>query len=154
LNIVSQLTDKLSVVGLALDQLINTANTDPQNSFNVREVWYSIDSGVPETPAVLIEPQNSPRELQETGFTTINRFTVHFTVLHSRLSSETETSKECLDLAEQLEDVLHSDRRLGGIIVHSYVTSIELGVATRQRTTLRAARLVWQGWSKTRLGPQ
>ncbi len=140
---------RLSEVGTALNAHVIAA---PTNELDVRAVWYNVSSSVPETPAVLIEPQAKESDLYETGHYVINNFTVHFTVLHSRLDSEGVTNQECLALAEDLETLLHKNRTLNDTLVHSMVSSIELGLATRQKVTLRAARLVWQGFSRTRLG--
>jgi len=145
--------DKLSTVGEALETYIKAANSGSTFDLNVRDVWYNIDSSVPETPAILIEPQNLDRDMQQTGFTTINTFSVHFTVLHSRLGSEGDTRQECLKIAEDLEEVLHANRRLDDTLIHSLVSSIDLGVAARGKVTLRAARLVWEGFNKTKLPP-
>jgi len=145
--------DKLSEIGAVLETYIKDANSGTNFSLSVHDVWFNIDSSVPRTPAILIEPQNVEREMQSTGFTTINTFLVHFTILHSRLGSESDTNQECLTIAEDLEEVLHANRRLGGELIHSIVSSTTLGVASRQKTTLRAARLVWQGFNKTKLPP-
>ena len=142
-------TDKLSVIGLALEDYLNDEKS--QGNLDVRTIWYDIDSGVPETPAVLIEPNGLSRDLVETGHMTMNNFNITLTVLYSRMGSESATKRECLQLAEELEDILHANRYLNKLVYHSMVNSIELGLATRERTTLRAARLTWLGRSKTRL---
>ena len=139
---------KLSEIGVALETVLNNSNLNP-----VGGVWLNLESMVPELPAILIEPQVNQREMQQTGFTTQNKFIVHFTVLYSKLGSERDTNQDCLKLAENLETVLHNNRRLGGRLIHSLVNSIELGAANRQNVTIRAARLVWTGMSKTRLPP-
>lgn len=143
--------DKLSDIGKALNDLVNAANDGNDFDLSVRDVWYNIDTSVPETPAILIEPQSITRDITNTGHMTTNTFAVSFTVLHSRMGSETDTRTECLKIAEELEEVLHADRRLDGKLIHSFVSSIDLGLATRQKVTLRAARLVWSGFNKTRL---
>jgi len=138
--------NKLSEVGKKLETVINAANIS-----SVRRVWLNLEGMVPETPAILVEPQNITRERYATGHQTLNTFTVHLTVLHSRIASETDTNQECLQIAENLEGTLHDNMTLDGLMVHSMVSSLELGVATRQKIALRAARLVWQGVSRTRL---
>ena len=145
--------DKLSEVGAALETYVKAANSSNDFDLDVVDVWYNIESSVPRTPAILIEPQDIGRDMQETGFTTINQFNFFFTVLHSRMGSEGETNQECLQIAEDLEEVLHANRRLDKLLVHSMVSSISLGVAARQKVMLRAARLTWSGWNKTRMPP-
>jgi len=122
-----------------------------QSTLGLKKVWVGDDDALPEMPSVTIAPGAKTREIQETGHTVINRFPVYLTILHARLDSTQTTLKESIALSEALEDYLHEDKRLNGLIVYSYVRSVEPGVTTRQRALVRATRLLWEGMSKTRI---
>lgn len=141
-------TDKLSIVGQALEAYIR----DGMEELGLVDVWYSEDTGsVPQTPSVVIEPSSKNRLRSDTGHTTLNTFNVEITIFHARLEATGVTRKECDDLAEALEDYLHQNYRLGGLVLDSFVQTTESGIANRQRAMLRATRLLWVARSKTRL---
>lgn len=143
----SQLTDSLLVVSR---YLYNWLDTD-KNALGIRAVWYDIDSLVPTTPAIFIEPQNKRRIISNTGHMVENTFQVSIVLLHSRMASKSETNEESLQLAEAIEAHLHTDKTLGGNIIHSYINSVEQGSVALQKVLLRATALSWQGMSKTRI---
>lgn len=143
----SQLTDSLVVVGKHLYDWLDT----DKEVLGLKAVWYDIDSLVPTTPAVFVEPQNKRRVISNTGHMVENTFQVSIVLLHSRMGSKSETNEESLELAERLEAHLHTDKTLGGKLIHSYISSIEQGSVTLQKVLLRATGLTWQGMSKTRI---
>jgi hypothetical protein len=139
-------TDKVSIIGPALETYVNTAN------LGLQKVWYGDDDElIPETPAVLIVPDGKERELTNTGHVTLNSFKFILTVFHSRLTSSNVTRKECDALAEALEDHLHENKRLNGLLLHSYVRLSEFGVAARGTVMMKATRLTWVAQSQTRI---
>jgi len=144
---VSNLSASLLTVSEALHDHLKAGKTQ----LGLEDVWYDITGLVPRTPAILIEPDTKTRELTNTGFQTLNTFSVAVIIIHSRMASNSITNAECLKLAEDVESYIHTDRTLGGILIHSYVISIEQGSVTQQKVLLRATRLVWNGISKTRM---
>lgn len=139
-------TDSLDAVAQALIEIVKASNL-----VDVKDVWYGDESNIPRTPAVSVDPDILTSEVIETGYTTRNDFTVIVTMYHSRLDAPGVTRKETLQKAEQLKAVLNSDRTLGGLVVYGYVGEIAPGFSARGRAILRATRLVWTGFNKTRM---
>lgn len=140
-------TDSLLTVGEALEDYLN----DHAFQLGLRKVWYGADELIPETPAISIASEGKRRTLVETGHMTYNQFRFVFTIYHARFGDTSVTRKECDELAESVEALLHDNIRLDGLVYTSLVESMESGAATRQSVIMRATRLVWVGQSKTRI---
>lgn len=142
-------TDSLDVVNEAIRALL----IQNKSTLGLTDVWYGEHQTIPNTPSVTVDPRSRRRELQSTGHTVRNYFGVFVTLFHSRLTGGSVMMKECLQLAEAVEAVIHADRKLGGLLTHSYVTQIDTGFTTRNKVILKAAQLQWSGHSTTRLLP-
>ncbi|MCA1806909.1 MAG: hypothetical protein LC687_03465 [Actinobacteria bacterium] len=143
----ANLSDSLVEVSQALYQHLLTG----RSTLGLQDVWYDTKGVLPRTPAILIEPDNKARELMATGHQTSNTFQVGVVVVHSRMAASGITNKEVLELAENVETYIHTNRSLDGLLIHSYIVSIEQGSVTQQSTVFRATRLLWQGISRTRI---
>jgi hypothetical protein len=142
------LSDSLSVVGQALKDYIEAG----KGTLGIYDVWYGSEgAGIPHTPAVLVEPGAKIRVRSDTGHMTLNTFSVAVTLFHARLDAPSVVRKECDERAEALEAYLHQNMRLNGLLVDSFVESMEHGVATANRVLMRATQLTWTARSKTRL---
>lgn len=141
------LTDSIVVVAETMEQYIS----DNNGPFGFKKIWYGEDNLIPETPALNIVPVIKRRELSGTGNTTDNTIELNMMVFHSRLDKPTVTRKECDELAEQLEALLHENKHLEGTVIYGYVRELEPGVATRNNVMMRATRLLWTSLSKTRI---
>lgn len=140
-------TNSLDEVAQALVDVIK-ASAGP---LGLKDVWYGEEDLVPKTPAVSVVPDRKRRDIIETGYMARNDFEVVITLFHSRLASPTLVRRETIQLAEQLEDVIHADRTLGGLLVHSYVTELTPGFVRRGNVVMKATQLGWSGFTKTRL---
>jgi len=141
------LTDNLVVVGEALESYLESG----KDGLGIRTVWYGPDELIPETPAITVAPDGKTRTIIETGHMTYNDFTVTITIYHARLGDPAVTRKECDQMAEAVEDYLHSNIKLGGLVYTSLVKTLEPGTARRANVILKATRLTWVGRSKTRI---
>lgn len=125
--------------------------SDNKTSLGLRTIVYGEDEFVTETPTVEVVPGTMTTETVETAFTVRNNFPVHITIIHSRLDNRQVTRKECDSFAYNVRNKLHENPKLGGLVVFGYVTMVEPGFTTRQRALMRATRLTWSGFSKTKL---
>lgn len=141
------MTDKLVAVTDALIARLETAKP----TYGIHDVWYGEEALIPRTPALSVTPSSKARELTETGMMAMNRFSIAVVIYHSRLDDPQVTRRECDILAEEIEQFIHEDRRLGGLLIHSHIESVEPGFAARGKVTLRATRLSWTGLTKTRI---
>jgi len=140
-------TDSYLVVLNALEAYLNTRIVE----LGIKKVWYGNDNLIPETPAINLVPTLKRRVIAGTGAMTENTINVNITIFHSRLENPQVTRKECDALAEQVEGVLHENKHLDGLVIFSYVSEMEPGVASRNNVMMRATRLGWTASSKTRI---
>ena len=143
----NNLTDSLDEVNQYIVDLMRAS----KDSLGLVDVWYGEYSAIPHTPSLAVDPRNKSRTVTETGHMCRNDFSVVLTLFHSRLSGPQVVMKECLTFAEKVEDALNADRKLGDLLIYSYVERVETGYATRNKTLLKAAQISWTGFSKTRL---
>ena len=117
------------------------------------DVYYGDQNLIPQTPAVAVEGLAKVRNLREgtTSHRTFNTFRVLLMVYLSRLDNNETTQRDVELKAEAIEALLHDDVTMGGNVIHGFVTDIEPGRAMRSNVLLRAARMVWQGQTLTRL---
>lgn len=138
-------TDKLVQITTALRDRV-------QNSgLGFKDVWIGDETLIPRTPAASVLGGPKTRELVETGFTTMNVFAATIVIYHAKLGSQNTNRLDCTGLAESLEEFLHTDKQLGGLVFNSYCTSIEPGFSELGQAIMVSTRVTWQGRSKTRI---
>jgi hypothetical protein len=147
---VANLSDSLVTVASAIEAIF--VNQKNQGLLPIRDVWYGGDNTlIPETPAILIEPDIKTRDIEGSSHMNYIRFRVYLTIFHSKLGDPAMTRKDCDSLAEQVEGILHANRTLGGLVVHGMVESLQPGRATNNNVIMKATRLLWVGMSRSRL---
>lgn len=150
------LTDSLEEVSGAIKSILDTN----ANALGLEDVFYGEEELIPRTPAASVDPNEKVRDLRETGYTVINTFSVFIVVYHAKLQGSGVTRKETLALAEAVETLINADPtlNLGKVgedrIVNGMCTSVQEGYAQRGKTIMKASRITWEGFSKTRLQPQ
>jgi len=138
-------TDKLVEVTTALKAVLEDAPVD------FKDIWIGDETLIPRTPAASILGGPKSRELVETGFTTRNTFDATIVIYHAKLASQNINRLDCTEFAETIEDHLHVDKTLGGLLYVSYCTSIEPGFSEQGQAIMVSTRISWQGRSKTRI---
>lgn len=114
-------------------------------------VYYGDQEKVPEVPAATVEAGTTSSTLAGAGLNGVvnNVFRNFILIYNSRIGDTQLTKKEAELLAESVRDLLHTDVTFGGLVIHSFVTSIEPGYANRGGVLYRSARITWEGQSKT-----
>lgn len=138
-------TDKPSVVAAYIKDMLE------QSAIPFEDVWYGDQNLIPRTPAAAVEPGARGREWAGTSRSSMNTFVVDVIIYHSQLEDVNLTRQEALELAEDVEVLLHSDPTLGGLVIDSLCTSLEPGYAERGNILLQATSVRWEGRSKTRV---
>lgn len=113
----------------------------------LRGTYYGLQNLIPEYPAACVESGTKNRIMRMARKHEIIIRT-HIMVYHSEVQSSEVTKKEVEQFAEAIENKLHEDNTLDGLVIWGYVTSIDHGVARRDDVMLRAARLTWEGLSR------
>jgi hypothetical protein len=140
-------TAKLSVVTQAIVDLL-VANAVPLG-VGTSDIYYGDIEKVPRSPSIAVEPVERPRELAGVSMQVENAFTVYIFVYVLGIDSSQDLRKSCDVLAESIEDVLHTNKKLSGLLIQSWVTNFESGYAVRGGVLLKCVRLTWNGVSKT-----
>jgi len=136
---------------LAVEDALELLLKENADDLGLLQITRGDDELLPKTPAINIIAENKTRELANTGMMVLNTFQFYFMVFHSNIRDQVATRRDCTLLAEAVEKVLHSDRQLGGLLIHSHVQSTSYGVANRGSEMIRSNRLLWVGQSKTRI---
>ena len=111
------------------------------------DVWYGPQALIPRYPAIIVEPQPKRRSYVGTHrFKLI--FTVGIFVYHGKVQGSELNRQENEQAASVVEDFIHQDLTLGGLVVAGYVTLVEPGIVFRGEVMVTSTRLTWQGESR------
>jgi hypothetical protein len=110
---------------------------------------------VPRYPAAVVAPGNQAKTIAG-----IPKFDVEFSVdifvYHADMTrTHAGRSKEDLELVEQVEAVLESDKQLGGLVIFGYVASQSPGLIqsrTSKTEIIVGTQLEWVGISRRIMG--
>lgn len=121
------------------------------NPLGIQSVFYGDQAKIPNTPTVCLETDTKSRAIDGTSRRTLNTLTAYVIIYHSKVQDIQVTRKEVDLLAEAIESLIHEDPRLGGLVIHSLVTTIQSAYATKTGSVYRAARLTVQAISQSLL---
>jgi hypothetical protein len=148
------LTDSLKVFSEYLESLLNTNGgplglaTQPDGT---PAVYYGDQSRIPVTPTACVDPGEKRQTLNGAPRRVEINFTTYILLYHNPVKGVETLTKESDAIAEAIEDVIHTDAQMGGIVVHSLVSVIEYGYQTRGNTLYRVSRLTVEGRSQVQL---
>lgn len=141
----ADMTDKPSLVVQAIVDLL--VGDWEKYAATKDDIYYGDQSVYARFPSIGVEPVPQERDLNQTGLQQRILFTVHVMVYHGGIKGIDKIKKSADETAEKVVERLHSDRRLGGLVIHGSVTSNEPGAATRGGQLLSANRITWEGLS-------
>jgi hypothetical protein len=139
------LTDKLAVVGQAIKDLL-VDDWDGIGVATKADIYYGDQNRYPRTPAISVEMAPQDRELNQTGLQQRIYLRAYIMAIHSPIAEAEKRWKETDEFADKVVAQLHSDRTLGGIVIHSNVTGVEPG-AIRRGGMLAVHRISWEALS-------
>jgi hypothetical protein len=120
--------------------LLDKVETD-KVSLGVVDVFYGDQNRFPNYPTVCVEPSDKDRELHGAPRRTQVDTTIYILIYHGKVQDVRQNLKECDILAEAVEALVHADPDLGDQVIHSLVTRVESGYATKADSIVRASRL-------------
>lgn len=131
-------TSLVEVCDYMLDKML-----DNKANLGLADAFFGDQNTIPTTPIVCIEPQMKTNILNESAAARkIDiEFRLFFLVYHSLIASPQENRRGADALAEAIETVVHSDRALGGLVIHGYCTDVESGYTTKGSTLVRSNRI-------------
>jgi hypothetical protein len=125
-----------------------TAN---KTGLGVQDVWYGDQKKLPKTPALCVEPGTKERQLVGAPRQAQVILKVYVIAYSTSVRDEQVNRLEADEIAEGVENLLHSDAQMGGLVVHSMVTAFESGYVVRGAGLVRACRVTFSMLSKTLL---
>ena len=143
----SNLTGSLVDIATYLHDLV-VAN---QATLGLADVFWGDQDRIPRTPAVAIEPDSKSRMLDGAPRRTLVEARVVLLVYHAKVQDIQVTRKQADQFAEAVETLIHTDKNLGGLVIHGMVTDLESGYAYKSGTLFRTARLIYTATSKVSL---
>ena len=126
--------------------IVNSLKLMTNPSF--KEVYYGEESMIPKTPAADIE-FSMESEYAGAPFQLLHTFSGIINIHHGAFKDRRLSKRECNEAAEKVRDHLHLDYNLGGLLIHGFVSGMELGVTVMEETALWTTRLTYTGVSKT-----
>jgi hypothetical protein len=143
-------TQFTSVLAQAIKNILVTNKT----SLGLRDVLYGNHTMLPVSPVAVVIPAPKHRDLQGVGGPggrTLITMNVYIDVLSSKVGDESEERLALDQLAERVEDLLHNDVTVGGLLIHGFVTDWVPGETTVQGGEYRTVRLTFAGITKLQL---
>lgn len=151
-------TDRTTVLALAIKAKIEAVMED----YEIDQVLYGDQLNIGKATVVVVEPGLKTRELQgvggqttvdgnRTGGRTLNTMQVLINVYSSKYGSESEQRLRVQQLAERIENMLHQDTSVGGIIIHGFVDSWDPGLVFKTGSMFRSVQMTFTGTTKTML---
>jgi hypothetical protein len=115
----------------------------------IAAVYYGGQDLIPTYPSIAVEGGRKLRELVATRtFNVSLQATIY--IYHGKVQESTITNEEVDVLSEQVEDLLHGNLTMDGLVIFGYVRRIDPGVALRSDVMLRTTRMIWQADSRER----
>lgn len=141
------MTSKISVITQAIVDLLRA---DP--SLGLHDVFYGDVVGIPRVPAASVIPGAKDRKYTQTGLQTTVDVSIDIIVFYSRVTDKQNILKANDELAEAIEDALHVDNTLGGLVINGLVNGSEPGYVSKGKALFTAHRLTWNAKVKERIG--
>lgn len=142
------MTDDFEAITQAMVDFLKTNAT--ALGLVVDDIYYGDMELIARTPTVTVESGPATFTLVGAPRRTDNVFNVYILVYFSKVQDVQVTRKECDQKAQLIKKKIDTFPAIGNVI-HGYVRAIEPGYATRGRELLRAARITFEGTSRTQL---
>lgn len=146
------LTSRSTVVAKAIETILNTNKV----SLGLDEVYYGDHNNIPVGKAVSVTAGTKRRELSGVagpGGRGMNEMDIVLFLYRSVVEDEATARLAVDTLAEDIEDILHADTTLGGIIIHGYVNQWIPGVIHKPTSMFRVVQMNYFARSKTNITP-
>ena len=140
-------SSRSSVISQAIVDLLKDTR-----SLQVHDIFYGDQNAIPRVPTITVEPAEKRRRYNQTGLQTNVDLEVAIMVYHARITDLQVSQKELDERTEAIEDALHANTTLDGLVINGLVESIVPGFVTRGREVFIGSRLTWTAVVKERIG--
>lgn len=123
---------------------------DNKATLGIMEAYYGDQDKLATTPVVCVEPQYKANALRQAATARMLdiEFNLTFLVYHSFIVSPQENRRGSDALAQDIEDLVHSDRDLNGLVIHGYCTLNESGYTTKGNSLVRSNKITYVAQSQ------
>lgn len=146
-------TDDDTVVAEAIFTLIDDNKIDLQ----LDDVLYGNHDMIPRASAAIVKALGHNRSLagvSAPGGRTQNTLIVMIDMLWSKVGDEATERRNCDARGKLLENLIHTDTTLGGIVIHGFVVNVDRGeTRTSNQSMFRSVQLMYNATTKTYLSP-
>lgn len=114
-------------------------------------VWYGEQDKYPTTPSYAVEPVRKVRDIENVKLQRVYDiyFTAQVICYLSKIRQGEEIVREQVDrLGDKVEEILHRDHTMGGLVMDLVVTDNESGYAYKQDSKYKAVILTVRGLSR------
>ncbi len=137
----------MSVITQAIVDLLKGDET-----LGLKEVYYGDQGAIPLTPSATVELGTKTREYNAIGIQTNVEPQIHIVIYHGLIADVQKIKKDLDQFVQKVEDKLHVDNTLGGLVISGIVSSVEPGTAVVGKAQFYAHRLTWEAMIKERIG--
>lgn len=140
------LTDRNSLVTQALVDLLRD-HWEEIPCERPDDIYYGDQSKYARYPSIGVESGDQDRELNQTGLQERINFAMYILVVYGPIKGLEERRAEIDEITERCVGILHTDRRLGGLVIHGSVAAVEPGFVVRGGALQTVHRITWNGIS-------
>jgi hypothetical protein len=119
------------------------------------DVLYGNHIMIPRSSAAVVMPLGKRRQLagvSAPGGRTLNQLMVGVDLHWSKVGDEETERKNADSRGTAVEDMLHNDTTLSGIVIHGFVTQVDRGESQFANNSMfRSVRMVYEAQTKTYL---
>lgn len=117
-------------------------------SLGVEDIYYGTQDLKPRYPCISVEGGTKRRGVATTRQFEI-RLGVTIVIYFGKVQSTQLTTKQTEELAEAIENILHDNKTMDGMVVFGYVTRTDPGVTSvGDDMMVKASRIMWEGVSR------
>lgn len=140
------LTDNMSTI---CQYLVDNLAAD--STLDFQDVWFGDQELIPRVPCATVDPGETTRILSEARRFVNCIITAYITVYHGQLDNRGTSLKSALQKGEATRDAIDAYQTLGGLVIFSYCSSVEVGTAVRGNNLLSASRISWEATTQVQL---
>jgi hypothetical protein len=123
------------------------------SNLGLNAVYYGDQDSIPTTPIACVEPDMKKQIFLAAQYMFQGEVTVFILVYSSYVTSPQTNRLEADEVATAIEDLLHQDLQLGGLVVAGWVTEIQSGYAKKKNSIVRCSRITWSAKTRKQIQP-
>jgi hypothetical protein len=145
----AELTDSLTVWADWVKSYLDDETW--RTAAGIAQVLYGDQESIAQVPLVCVEPSEKRREFNGAPRRTAIEFELFVLIYYGTLQAAALNRKEVDEIAERVEQRLHTALTCDGLVINSLVTNLTSGAANKGGKLIRATRLTFTATSRINL---